>query len=83
MKYQHKATEVEAIYWDGNYATYEKIFPWANDSVVLNTVSNHITIKPSGLTVVYGEWLIKTEDGEIYPCKADTFAKNYDRIEDA
>lgn len=83
MKYQHKPNVVEAAYWDGNYTTYETIAAWAGEEfVILNTVSNHITIKPTGLIVTYGQWIIKNETGELYPADASSFAANYDRIEE-
>lgn len=93
MKYRKKPVEIEAIQFDGSNAM--AIIEWVNDNTPGFDKSDSNTW---GISFYYGEfkirtlegemtgrkkdWIIKGVNGEFYPCKPDIFEKTYDVVDD-
>lgn len=89
-----KCVEVDAVQWDGSPGSQAEIVTWAvntrtpgsyplpvsgwftDDGYVLEiaTLEGVLTAKP-------GDWIIRGEHGEFWPCKPDVFAATYEAVE--
>ena len=96
MKYRSKSVTIEAFRieahgvvprWFLDAAAEERVRPanadcdhrWgmmrAADDIEVKTNHGWATAEP-------GDWIIRTEEGELYPCKPDVFAARYGRVGD-
>lgn len=85
MKYRKKPVVIEAIKWDGNESTFEKIkdpkFNSLNRSVIfLRDGTLSIDTLEGVHKAIMGDFIIRGVKGEIYPCKADVFKMTYEKV---
>lgn len=87
MKYKKKPVIVDAIQWDGNSTTYEKIvaeldpdkkfvLPMMRDGKI------HIHTLEGDHEGNIGDYVIKGVKGELYPCKPDIFEMTYEEVKE-
>ncbi len=79
MKYRKKPVVVEAIQFNGkNYldCTYFLGDNFCNKVNYPNVTTLHGTVR-----VDPGDWLLKSEFGDYWPCKPDIFEKTYELVE--
>lgn len=95
-KYKKKPVIIEAIQWDGKNLVdvsaflYNKTRKEALKEINLSDISCKIwdesIIIREGLTLEgrmkadIGDYIIKSVNGEFYPCKPDIFAKTYEEV---
>ena len=81
-KYRKKIVVIEAIQWDGTKQKFDEIvklgLKWypgdmGSDSFYIRTLGIKMKVKK-------GDYIIKDEIGEFYPCKPDIFEKAYDAL---
>lgn len=82
-KFRKKPVEVEAVLWDGQEATFDRVM--VMDAQQLNTfaMSNgclYIDTLEGEMRADKGDWIIRGVKGEMYPCKPDIFAATYDPV---
>ena len=96
MKYRMKSAEIDAIQYTGNNEQEVADFLNVPFSALHTSVdailrsdgdyreNTHIQINtPEGTkTADCGDWIIKGEKGEFYPCKPDIFEETYEVAED-
>lgn len=86
MKFKKKSVAVEAVKWTGknekdikDFAGNSEIFPKGTD--VVKKPLRIATLE--GITQAdIGDFIIKGENGEFFPCKPDVFKKRYEVVED-
>ena len=89
MKFRKKPVVVQAINWDGSYASYLKIVQIFKDiKGRIKKIGDEIEIWEietlEGYHVVsYHDYIIKGIKGEYYPVKEEVFNLTYERIKDA
>ena len=86
-KYKSKPNVVDAVQFDGTQASIDKIVLLQGGSKDVNWIrvgNDELHIRtPVGTTrCQLGEWIIKGDQGEIFHYDPDTFAENYELIED-
>ena len=91
MKYSKKPIVVEAVRWTGEnreeirtFCSRDAFFTPARQDT-----EGHITawqlLIDSFVGTIYaetGDYIIKDENGEFYPCKANIFEETYERVEE-
>lgn len=85
MKFRKHVT-IEAIRWDGTRSGQNLItdaFPGV-ETTLYHYASQHWKIETlEGSQIVnVGDWVIKGEKSECYPCKPDIFELTYERVEE-
>lgn len=95
MKVRKKPLVVEAMQWPEGYgsgAAAEVALPaaavvlrwlaeWAADYEVLGDRLRLRTLE-GNMDASPGDWIIKSVQGEFYPCNPDIFRTTYERVED-
>lgn len=82
-KYRKKTVTVDAFQWTPEQKNYPE---WLEDKIKTEEVWFHTD--PRGKFLVVGtfmmagsgDYVIKETDGEVHPCKADIFAKTYEKV---
>lgn len=80
-KYRKKPVVIDTEQWLGSAVSWDKIIAmglikWkpgelGSDTFIIETLEgDHLAKK--------GDWIIKGEQGEFYPCKPDIFSKTYE-----
>ena len=78
-KFKKKPVVIEAMYFDGSYASGKAIMDWADHTVYRsNLVGLNIKTLEGDMHVTPGDWVIRGVHGEFYPCKPDIFNKTYE-----
>lgn len=83
-KFRKRPVVIEAVRWDGTIPTWEilgEMMIGAEEVIFYN--SDHTLDVPTnhGRTVAnVGDWIIKTDAGEFYPCKNDIFVATYEPV---
>ena len=93
MKYRKKPVVVEAIQWDGNGDTFNKIVKFVGDDLWVHEHGKVATIferyelsintLEGKMRVSNYDYIVKGVNGEFYPCKPDIFEKTYEMVGDA
>lgn len=83
MKYKHKPTVVEAIRLSHQNVT--EVQRWCQAKTTKQQPTRTVTGLEfhtlEGVTIAgYGDWVIRGQAGELYPCKAHIFEANYDPV---
>lgn len=84
MRFLKKPVEVEAVMWNGNMTP-------AIEALVVGSTFKHlrqdagksylIIPTPEGsMRVDVGEWIIKDENGSLYPCTQERFEAEYEAV---
>lgn len=87
MKFRRKPVLIEARRFTGAFDS-EMIEGWMGLSASAYTAqgadSPRLAIPTRGgrLDVMAGDWVIKSADGQFYPCKPDAFAATYEPADD-
>ncbi len=83
-KFRKKPVVVEAVRWDGTVATWELICEMMGDSeeVIFLNINNTLDVPTNHgrVTASDGDWIIKTEVGEFYPCNDGIFTAYYEPV---
>ncbi len=86
MKYRKKPVVIEAIQL--NPENCESIVNWIGHSHAYSDEEStcYIEIDKRGtaerMTAYNGDYIIKSIDGEFYPCKLDIFEETYEKVEE-
>ena len=90
MKYRKKPVVVEAIQWDGNGDTFNKIVEFVGNDLCVCEHGKAATIFEryelsintlEGRMLVFNyDYIIKGVNGEFYLCKPDIFEKTYEPV---
>ncbi len=84
MRFRKKPVVVEAIQWDGNISTVEKLIEGSTcESVEQGLFDPALVIitLEGKMRAEVGDWIIRGVKGELYPCKPDIFAQTYEVAE--
>lgn len=83
--YRKKSVIIEAIQWTGD--NYEEIKQFSDGKVSYFEWVHHYEsgvnreiLSIEEMTASIGDFVIKGEQGELYPCKLDIFEKTYEEI---
>lgn len=82
MKYRKKPIVVEAIRWTGKNQT--EIDKFCGMKVVWSKGKKTFLVltREGTMLATMGDYIIKSVNGEFYPCKPNVFAKTYERVEE-
>jgi hypothetical protein len=91
MKYRKKPEVVNAVIWNGN--EFENGIPsWIGNALrskpgskgsVFRTGDKVQVFASDGMMIADpGDWIIKTKNGDMYPCKPDVFKTLYEKMEE-
>lgn len=80
-KYRKKPVEIDAFQWTGQPPFHWPA--WARHNLSLRyEVSNvQVDTNHGAVRANKGDWIIHTPAGEVYPCRADEFERNYEPVE--
>lgn len=84
MRFRKKPVVVEAIQWDGNLSTVEKLMEGSTCESVEQDLCDPalvIVTLEGKMRAGVGDWIIRGVKGELYPCKPDIFAQTYEVAE--
>ena len=84
MRFRKKPVVVEAIQWDGNLSTVEKLMEGSTCESVEQDLCDPalvIVTLEGKMRAEVGDWIIRGVKGELYPCKPDIFTKTYEVAE--
>ena len=84
MRFRKKPVVVEAIQWDGDLSTVEKLMEGSTcESVEQDLCDPALVIATleGKMRAEVGDWIIRGVKGELYPCKPDIFAQTYEVAE--
>lgn len=82
-KYRRKPIEVEAV----RFGVDTQLPDWFIQKMVENVIlsfsngTGYVKTSHGGMTVKKGDYIIRVENGEVYPCEAQMFERNYVMIE--
>lgn len=79
-KYVKKPIEVEAVQWTGDNT--EEIEEFAKRHIYRDLLEKCLLIETLGgdMKAMISDYIIKSANGEFYPCKPDVFKKTYEEI---
>ena len=88
MKYRKKPIVIEAFQYDGDFQNREGIFyiptwgikAYREGTLFFDGDTLKIKILEGTMTVTEGDYIIKSVNGDIYPCNPETFKKIYEEI---
>ena len=79
-KFRRKPITVEAIQWNGN--NLYGVLSFLGKKTYGQIVGAVLIVTPKAiLTAVIGDWIVKGDDGEFYPCNPGDFERTYEVIE--
>jgi hypothetical protein len=90
MKYRKRPVIVEAIEWDGEKYTFDRIEKWSGNLInwFTDRGGNMVLLIPTlegEMKALKGDFIIKepfpTEDRQFYPCKPAIFEATYEPME--
>ena len=84
MRFRKKPVVIEAIQWDGNLSTVEKLMEGSTCESVEQDLCDPalvIVTLEGRMRAEVGDWIIRGVKGELYPCKPDIFAQTYEVAE--
>ncbi len=96
MKFRKKPVVIEAVQWDGSYASTKAALQFMDQCVNDDPVTQkrfeeyvnccvdsgmYITTLEGQMCASVGDYIIKGINGEFYPCKPDIFAKTYEPVD--
>ena len=84
MRFRKKPVVVEAIQWDGDLSTVEKLMEGSICESVEQDLCDPalvIVTLEGKMRAEVGDWIIRGVKGELYPCKPDIFAQTYEVAE--
>ena len=84
MRFRKKPVVVEAIQWDGDLSTVEKLMEGSTCESVEQDLCDPalvIVTLEGKMRAEVGDWIIRGVKGELYPCKPDIFAQTYEVAE--
>ena len=81
-KYRKRPEGIVAIKWDGTKQRFDEIVKLGVKWQPGDMGSDSFYIRTLGvkMKVTKGDYIIKDEVGEFYPCKPDIFEKTYDAL---
>lgn len=89
-KYRKKPVEIDAIQWDGNGETFNKIVEFVGDRLcvcehgkankIFEQYELAINTLEGKMQVAKYDYIIKGVKGEFYPCKPDIFEQTYETV---
>ena len=81
--YQTKRSVVEAVYWYGSPECADAIIKWAGIQVERTPSGNDLRVyTPESAPIVKaGEWIVKDDDGNFFPCSPALFDWKYERAD--
>ena len=80
-KYRKKPVVIEAVQWQGQDlgTLLIELEPYSPDCVVVQQGDAIDIVTLEGArSADHGDWIIKSVNRELYPCKPDIFAKTYE-----
>lgn len=83
-KFRKKPVVIEAWRFDGSLSSIESLLDLSGALTVAGGSSDlhaEITTLEGVMTASVGDWIIRGDKGELYPCKPDIFAATYDRAD--
>lgn len=82
-RYKKRPVVIEAVQYDGNFRCLDIFsihevgkFKLGNDKTII------IPTLEGDMTANVGDYIIRGTHGEYYPCKAEIFEANYEKVED-
>ena len=84
MRFRKKPVVIEAIQWDGDLSTVEKLMEGSTCESVEQDLCDPalvIVTLEGKMRAEVGDWIIRGVKGELYPCKPDIFAQTYEVAE--
>lgn len=84
-QYRKKPVVIEAIKWPGFCAPKDAFLNWCDenrfdDFEVITDGSLIVPTLEGGYIARPGDWIIKGDGGEFYPCKPEIFAETYEPV---
>lgn len=86
FQYKTKPVIVEAIKLPTS-DDITKVPAWCVEALTSGTIfadasagDTKVTTKQGPVTINEGDWLIRLDDGEIYPCADEVFQKKYEKL---
>lgn len=80
MKYRKKPVEIEAIQWNGSNLEELVGFVGAKTIEMIGKTP-YIKTLEGKMMVSEGDYVIKSVEGEFYPCKPNIFEQTYEKVE--
>lgn len=82
MNYIKRPIKVTAMQWTGNNLDFISEFMIGADKVLSATVEGDLKLfsLDGYMTAHKGDWIIRTEMGEVYPCSKESFERIYERV---
>lgn len=86
MRYRKKPVVIEAVQWTGdNIADVSSLAMDSKNEIDVvgmqgGSLGINISTLEGEMTASIGDFIIKGVNGELYPCKADIFAKTYEPV---
>lgn len=85
LHYRKKPYVIEAMQL--NFKNRDKIIEFAEGNLTLvwrdgYLEGAYVNTLEGGIYATYGDYIIKSVDGEYYPCKPSVFEKTYELVED-
>jgi hypothetical protein len=86
MKYRKRPVIVEAIEWDGEKYTFDRIEKWSGNLInwFTDRGGNMVLLIPTlegEMKAHKGDYIIRGIAGEYYPCKPAIFEATYEPVE--
>ena len=83
-KYRKRPVVIEAIKWEATKQSFDEIVKFGIRWNPGDMGSDSFYIQTLGveMKVTKGDYIIKDEIGEFYPCKPDIFKKTYEKVEE-
>lgn len=85
-KYRKKPVVVDAMVFDGGFASTSGVLEFCEGNAEAEFISGHgpcllkIKTLEGTMRASIGDYIIKGVNGEFYPCKPDIFEKTYELI---
>lgn len=79
-RYRKKPIVIEAFQWTGQPPREWPAWAMTSLAILYEISSLQVDTNHGPVRANKGDWLIKTEAGEIYPCQDDEFWKNYEVV---
>lgn len=82
MLYRKKPEIVHAIHWNNDPKTFNKIVRMGARRVdlIIDTRQLNISTSVWDFKANLGDWIVRGEEGAIYPVRPDVFERDYEKI---